>query len=74
MLFPCCRHDVEAPMYLLVSKALLLSAICFAGQRDIARHLMLKVVAFMTGINILQRMVNTSRCFDKEGISVDYNN
>ena len=60
-------------MCLLGSKDLLLSVICFAGQRGTARHLTLKVVAFMTGINILQRMVNTSHCFDKKRISLNYN-
>ncbi len=59
MLFPYYRHAAGAPMYLLVNKALLLSVICFVGQRDTARHLMSKLVASMTGINILQRMVNT---------------
>ena len=57
MLIACCRHVAEAPMYLLVNKGLLLCVICFAGQRGTARHLMLMVVASMTGISILQKMV-----------------
>ncbi len=62
MLFALYRHAAGTPMYLLVNKALLLSVICFVGQRDTARHLTFKVVAFTTGINILQRMVNTEHC------------
>ena len=60
MLFPYFRHAAGVPMYLLVSKALLLSVTCSVGQRGTARRLMSKVVVSMIGINILHRMVNNT--------------